>query len=106
MSRAGGDVADRAENLGAPSANGELLFEAPWEGRVLSMAVCLSDTGQLEWERFRAELIREIGVDPDRPYYVQFLNAFQQALVGAGLLHEQEIAERTRQLEQAPHDHD
>ncbi len=99
------EVGDRAEHLGAPSANGELLFEAPWQGRVLSMAVCLSDSGRLEWERFRTELIREIGKDKQSPYYVQFLNALQEALVGAGLLSAKDIAERTAQLEQTPHDH-
>ena len=99
------EVADKAEGVGAPSANGELVFEAPWEGRVLSIAVCLSDSDQLAWESFRARLIREIGEDPQSPYYVQFLNALQEALVGEGLLSEEEIEQRAKLLAEAPHDH-
>ncbi len=98
-------MADKAEGVGAPSANGELVFEAPWEGRVLSIAVCLSDSDQLAWESFRARLIREIGEDPQSPYYVQFLNALQEALVGEGLLSEEEIEQRAKLLAEAPHDH-
>ena len=105
MSEASENLADRAEAAGAPSANGELVFQAPWEGRVLSMAVCLSDSDQLAWESFRVRLIREIDEDPQSSYYVQFLNALQEALVGEGLLSEQEIEQRAKLLAEAPHDH-
>ena len=98
-------LADRAELLGAPSANGELVFEQPWEGRVLSMAVCLSDSGELGWERFRTRLVGEIGKDAHSAYYVQFLNALQEALVGEGLLAQDEISNRVKLLADTPHEH-
>lgn len=97
--------AGRAEALGAPCANGELVFEQPWEGRVLSMAVCVSDSKALAWEDFRAHLIQEIGEAQESAYYVQFLNALQAALVGEGLLRERDISERVKRLAEAPHEH-
>ena len=105
MSEAREDLADRAEAAGAPSANGELVFEEPREGRVLSMAVCLSDAGALAWDNFRAQLIGEIGEAAQSPCYVQFLNVLQEALVGEGFLSEQEIEQRAKLLAEAPHDH-
>ena len=99
------DLATRAEAAGAPSANGELLFEEPWQGRVLSMAIHLSDCGEFSWDDFRTRLIDEIAESPDDPYYVQFLRALENTLLQRGLLMEAEISDRMRTIAQAPHDH-
>ena len=36
-------IEDLGDSLAVPRKNGELVFEAPWEGRVFGMAVALSD---------------------------------------------------------------
>ena len=40
--------------------NGELNFEAPWQGRVFAMANALCDAGLFEWSEFQQSLIDEI----------------------------------------------
>ncbi len=98
-------MADRTEAVGAPSANGELVFEEPWQGRVLSMAVCLSDCGAFAWDDFRARLIGAVDARPDEPYYVQFLAALEETLLQTGLIEQADIADRVQTLAQAPHEH-
>lgn len=99
------EVATRAEAAGAPSANGELLFEEPWEGRVLSMAVHLSGCGAFAWDDFRARLIGEIAKLPEQPYYVQFLSALEDTLLEEDLLVKTEISERMHAIAQVPDGH-
>ena len=94
------DVAIQAETAGAPSANGELVFEEPWQGRVLSMAVHLSDCGEFAWDDFRARLIREIDECPEVPYFVQFLRALEQVLFIKGLLSEAQVSDRVQTMAQ------
>jgi hypothetical protein len=73
-------VVDRAVTemtgaAGLPRDNGELVFEAPWEGRALAMAVGIVERLGLDWEEFRQRLITAIDADPDRPYYESWLVA-------------------------------
>ena len=44
-----------------PMANGEVLFEAPWQGRVFGMARSLEEAGLYTWDEFREQLIKHIG---------------------------------------------
>ena len=46
--------------IAPPMANGELIFELPWQGRVFGMARSLCDQGVYEWDEFRENLIDEI----------------------------------------------
>ena len=100
-----GDLTARAEVFGAPSANGELVFDEPWQGRVLSMAVHLSDRGEFAWDDFRAKLVDEISERPEEGYYVQFLRALEKTLLHSGLLVAAEISDRMCAITQAPHEH-
>ena len=43
-----------------PMANGELIFELPWQGRIFGMARALCNSGLYEWDEFRDHLIAEI----------------------------------------------
>ncbi len=43
-----------------PRSNGELVFEAPWEGRVFGVAVALNQDGVYQWREFRERLAGEI----------------------------------------------
>ena len=56
-----------------PSKNGELVFEAPWEGRAFGIAVAMNGDGLYEWGEFRDHLVGEIasaeraGIKPGFP---------------------------------------
>lgn len=96
-------IADMAGDEAAPRKNGELVFNAPWEGRAFGMAVALSETGGVEWEAFRRRLIKVIGTadaagDPS-PYYERWVAALETTLVEGGLVNRAEIDERTYQFE-------
>jgi len=98
-----------------PRKNGELVFEALWEGRVFGMAVGLNDQGAYPWREFRDQLVAEIAAadsngDPSS-YYERFLNAFERLAIAKGLVNPEELDTRTRELAMAEedeedHDHD
>jgi len=76
-----GLVAPEVRDL-LPRQNGELVFDAPWQGRVLAMAVGVVDSLGLEWDDFRQRLIAAIEANPDRPYYESWTVALE------GLVHD------------------
>jgi len=78
-----------------PRKNGELVFEAPWESRAFGLAMALTDDGRLPFEDFRSQLVECITAEPDHPYYEQWLEAFETAVVTAGLVGKKELARRT-----------
>lgn len=75
-----------------PRQNGELVFEEPWESRAFGLAVALHDSGVVDFERFRACLIEEIGAweadndGVDGRYYERWLTALERALLDEGVL--------------------
>ncbi|HEX9244830.1 MAG TPA: nitrile hydratase accessory protein [bacterium] len=94
-----------AEGPGAPPRrNGELVFQAPWEGRAFGLAVALGDEGLFPWEAFRTRLIAAIAASDGRPegerlaYYESWLGALQKFLVERGILTTAEIEDRMRQF--------
>ncbi len=96
-----------------PSANGELLFEAPWEGRVFGMARQLSDSGLYTWDEFRASLIASIAAwEADAPegaeyhYYERFLEALETLLVERQLIDAGALTARFEAYQARPHGHD
>ena len=75
-----------------PRANGELVFEEPWQGRVLGMTVVALDRARIPWSEFAnrlAESVQRHGYDPGEPaaaaYYAAWLEAFEATLQGAGV---------------------
>jgi nitrile hydratase accessory protein len=82
-----------------PRKNGELVFQAPWEGRIFGLAVALSDAQCYAWDEFRERLIGEIATADaqgrDNRYYERWLASFEQLLLAKGLLSEAELAART-----------
>ena len=96
-------VADMAGPAAAPRKNGELVFEAPWQGRAFGMAVALHEQQLYDWEEFRRRLIGEIaradaGGDPSG-YYERWLAAFEALLIERGVVSDGELTERTYQFE-------
>lgn len=69
------EARDMAGPEALPRDNGELVFAAPWEGRVFGTALALVDRLGLPWDRFRRHLIAAIEADPDRRYYESWVAA-------------------------------
>jgi nitrile hydratase accessory protein len=98
-------------NLTGPAAvprrNGELVFEAPWQGRIFGMAVALSEQGVFAWEEFRQALIAEVAAADQRgggDYYQAWLAAFERVLAAHDLVDPAETTETTYQFEYGERD--
>lgn len=83
-----------ADLEGLPRENGELVFEAPWQGRAFGMAAVLRNDPRLDWEAFRRALIERIARQPDAPYYACWLEALERVLLERGVLTSEEIDQR------------
>ena len=121
MRRATGpDVAERpataaldADGPAAPPRrNGELVFEAPWEGRLFALTLSLHRAGLFAWEEFRARLIAEIRAfeAARRPpaewsYYQRWQAAFEALLAAKGLCAPSELDLRVRAFAARPGGH-
>jgi hypothetical protein len=66
-------------------ADGELVFEAPWQGRAVAMALGLVERLGTGWEPFRTRLVAEIAAQPERPYYESWLAALESLAAAHGL---------------------
>ena len=99
--------------LAPPMANGEVLFEAPWQGRAFGMARTLAEAGVFTWDEFRAHLIRVIGVwdrgadgADEYQYYSHFLEALEAVLAEKGALDTRLLGARLEEFSARPHGHD
>jgi len=77
-----------------PRANGELVFDAPWQGRALGTALAAVDALALDWDTFRTRLIAAIADDPQRSYYASWVAALEALTVELGILTPSEIDTR------------
>ena len=82
-----------------PRQNGELVFDAPWQGRVLGMALALVEQHELEWDDFRERLVAAIDADPTRPYYESWTAALTDLVVDLGVADADDVAARTASIE-------
>ncbi len=99
----------------APRDNGELVFDAPWEGRAFGLALALVEKGLFTLSDFQAELIvaiaewEALGKSNDEyRYYECWLVALERLVdrsAGVGLA---EIDQRSKEFLERPagHDHD
>jgi nitrile hydratase accessory protein len=76
-----------------PRDNGELVFEEPWQGRALGMAVVALDRLGVPWADFRRHLASAIALHPagedESPasaYYAAWLDALEGLLAERGLI--------------------
>ena len=67
-----------------PRANGELIFEAPWQSRIFGITLALYEAGRFEWPEFQARLIAAIAEHEaqleegeEYQYYACWLDAFR-----------------------------
>ena len=99
-----------------PRSNGELIFDAPWQGRLFGLVVHLCKAGTFEWDEFKSHLIAVIDesglgdvCDP-AVYYRQFGEAFcrlaaQKGFFDASTLERRTLVEGER-LAHTGHEHD
>jgi nitrile hydratase accessory protein len=80
------EVADFGGPAALPRRNGELVFEAPWEGRAFGIAAALEARGVYDWDEFRARLIDRIASGAPEPYYESWLAALEALAVARGLV--------------------
>ncbi len=101
--------------LAPPMANGEVVFEAPWQGRAFGMARTLAEAGAYSWDEFREQLIRAIGewdrsaaaeAGAEYEYWDHFLVALEALLEEKGLVPGAVQRERMSELAARPHGHD
>lgn len=99
------------DSLAPPMSNGEVVFEAPWQGRVFGMARVMAASGVFDWMEFRACLIDELAA-AGRPaeggfaYYDHFQRALERLLASKGILSADALTERARGLAERPPGHD
>ncbi len=106
-------VLDETGPAAPPRANGELVFDHVWEGRLFGVTMALFRTGAFAWDEFRERLIEEIG-DWERRhgdgeeyrYYERWLAAFQRLVTEKGLCRAEDLASRLRELAARPAGHD
>ncbi len=103
-----------------PRSNGELVFEAPWEGRASGVAVALSEGGAYQGREFRDRLVAEIAADEgaaetgrsgtgeaERGYYERWLASLESLVVGKGLATHEDLQHRAERIaHEDDHDHD
>src|SRR5207245_7171168 len=58
-------VADGLAEPSIPRSNGTLVFDAPWQGRALAMAILLVERTDQQWDVFRRYLIHAIDDKPE-----------------------------------------
>jgi cobaltochelatase CobN len=95
-------IEDLGDDLAVPRKNGELVFAAPWEGRVFGLAVALSDNQVFAWGAFRDRLAAEIAAAEEHGdgsgYYERWLASFERLLLDTGLLSAAELDARTAEF--------
>jgi nitrile hydratase accessory protein len=82
-----------------PRQNGELVFDAPWQGRVLGMALALVEQHGLDWDQFRTRLIAAIDADPTRPYYESWTAALTDLVIDLEFAGADEVDSRAAHVE-------
>jgi hypothetical protein len=65
-------------DLDLPRRNGELAFDAPWQGTVFALAAAVVEHAfGGNREPFRQQLITAIAADPGRPYWESWTAALE-----------------------------
>ena len=96
-----------------PRANGELVFESPWESRVFGVTLALCERGVFEWHEFQGLLVAEIEAwqrtstpGATYRYYERWQAALERLLDARGICGRAELEERERAYAARPHGHD
>lgn len=101
MSAVEREIADARGPAAPPRKNGELVFNAPWEGRAFGMALAVRGHAPYEWEDLRALLearIAEAGPEDDGTrYYEYWVSALTALLEQRRLIRREDLDRRTHE---------
>jgi nitrile hydratase accessory protein len=93
-----------------PRSNGELVFEAPWEGRAFGIAVNLNESGVYPWGAFREGLVGQIAAGDAKKdsttYYERWLATLEDLLLQRGIVTPEELDARTAEYASGERDDD
>lgn len=96
-------IANLDGDAALPRKNGELVFNAPWEGHAFGLAVVLNEKGAYAWDDFRASLVDQIASGhPD--YYESWLRALESVLVARGIVTRHEVRARAAEYQSLERD--
>lgn len=105
-------IEDLGDDMAVPRKNGELIFDAPWEGRIFGLAVTLNDRDVYAWDDFRERLVSEIAAAEEHndgsSYYERWLASFERLLLETGVITSDELDARTAEHATGvwdPHEH-
>jgi nitrile hydratase accessory protein len=76
-----------------PRANGELVFDEPWQRRLFATTMALCEAGAFTYGEFRQRLIHEIEATPG-PYWWSWQDALEHLLADRRLCQPDELAAR------------
>ncbi|MEW6268816.1 MAG: nitrile hydratase accessory protein [Thermodesulfobacteriota bacterium] len=85
-----------------PRRNGELVFDAPWQGRAFGLALTLVQRLGLPWREFQKHLIDVIAAQPGAPYYESWVAALERLVLERGLATTEELARAVASVRAAP----
>ena len=68
-----------------PRSNGAPVFDAPWQGRALAMAVLIVERTGRQWDDFRRHLIAAVAEDATRPYWDSWALALDRFVAEIGV---------------------
>ena len=81
-----------------PRKNGELIFEAPWQGRAFGMALAVVERLAVSWSEFQKRLIASIAARPDAPYYESWVAALETLVVDYRLASSADVDAASRRI--------
>ena len=96
-----------------PRANGEMVFDAPWESRLFGVTMALVEDERFAWSDFQERLIAAVGrweaEHPDGEgyrYYERWAEALESLLDDLGIVASETTDARARALAARPAGHD
>lgn len=88
-----------AESVASPPRqNGELCFDAPWQGRVFATTTVLVEAGHFTWSQFQTALIVEIQGSKEDQYWSSWLEATTKIVEQLEILDDADVLQRRLEL--------
>lgn len=63
-----------------PRDNGSVVFDEPWQGRAMAIAVLTVERTGHHWDDFRRHLMAAISDEPERPYWESWVEGLDRFL--------------------------
>ncbi len=82
-----------------PRANGEMVFEHPWQRRLFATTMALCESEAIQFQQFRDRLIAEISEHPDE-YWSSWQDALEALLQQQQMCDLDQLGQRAQQFGQ------